>query len=272
MKAIKHLNLARQTKNDEFYTYYQDAERVFKLIKDKTKWTYILPFNDNGKAFHKLMQDYQVPHFVSEGDYKDVNYKQFQNGLVISNPPYSIFNEIIKFFYDNSIKFILICPVIKFTNRFIFEKFKNFEFDFRNVDINFFEKKDHGRVSAPGLVITNLFSWDVEDEFWKPVRIKNTSYEKYEDVLYVKKIGQDIRQLLTNFEKDNIDHVLLPISFLITKEAHSLRAWLYVLPYSILNGEKTFKRVLLNVREYRKYRDRVLANYSSKKTEEIKKD
>lgn len=244
----KHLNLAKKVKNDEFYTYYQDAEKVFKLIKDKTKWTYILPFNDNGKAFHKVMQDYQVPHFVSEGDYKDINYNQFQNGLVISNPPFSIFNEIIKFFYDNSIKFILICPLFKFANTFIFEKFKNFEFDFRNVNINFFEKKDNGRVSISGLVITNLYSWDLEDEFWKPKRIKNTSYEKYEDVIYVKKLGQDIRELLLNFEKDNIDHVILPISFLSTFEAHKLRQYLYILNSGvIINGKKSFKKIILDL-------------------------
>lgn len=248
MEINKHLNLAKKVKNDEFYTYYQDAEIVFKLIKDKTKWTYILPFNDNGKAFHKVMQDYQVPHFVSDGDYKNVNYDQFKNGLVISNPPYSILNEIIKFFYDNSIKFILICPLFKFSNTFIFEKFKNFELGFRNVNIRFFEKKDHGRVRAPGLIITNLCSLDIEDVFWKPERIKNTIYEKYEDVIYVKKLGQDIWKLLINFEKDNIDHVILPISFLTTFKAHKIRQYLYVLNNGVLiNGKKSFKKIILDL-------------------------
>jgi len=48
-----------------------------------------------------------VRPFYPNGDYQKVNYK---NSIVIDNPPFSIFTQIVRFFCERNIKFFLFAP------------------------------------------------------------------------------------------------------------------------------------------------------------------
>ena len=55
-----HLDRARATKDDEFYTLYSDVEKIFNIITNKKDYHFILPFNEtyNMEAKTKNIEDY----------------------------------------------------------------------------------------------------------------------------------------------------------------------------------------------------------------------
>ena len=105
-----HLDRAKAVKDDEFYTLFTDVEKIFEIIQNKEDYHFILPFNDSVSSFRKYCEINGLEHTIGIMDYKDFNYKNFPNALVVSNPPFSKFREIINFYMFYGIKFILVAP------------------------------------------------------------------------------------------------------------------------------------------------------------------
>ena len=92
-----HLDRARAVKDDEFYTLYSDVEKIFEIIPNKKDYHFILPFNDENSEFMKYCEQNNLDYTSVNMDYKDYNYN-IPNALVVSNPPFSKFREIINFY------------------------------------------------------------------------------------------------------------------------------------------------------------------------------
>ena len=89
-----HLDKARTAKDDEFYTLAEDVAKIFYIIPNKHDYHYILPFNDANSEFKKYCEIYNLDYTSGNMDYKDYDYF-VPNALVVSNPPFSKFREII---------------------------------------------------------------------------------------------------------------------------------------------------------------------------------
>lgn len=61
---------------------------------------------------YKVDKNNFVRPFVPGGDYQSENYKK--TDIVVDNPPFSIFSEILRFYTENNIKFFLFAPHLTF--------------------------------------------------------------------------------------------------------------------------------------------------------------
>ena len=118
-----HLNKSKLKKNDEFYTRYEDVKYYMNFWKDylKNKIIYC-PFDTDASAFVKYFKEelkagnireliYTSNNYEENGDIFD--YVSKNNGVVISNPPFSIYNKIINYFKSYDVKYIMIGPSLK---------------------------------------------------------------------------------------------------------------------------------------------------------------
>ena len=78
---------------DDCYT----PEIVYSAIAD---WV--------ANEYHLNKADFVCP-FYPGGDYERFDY---DNKIVVDNPPFSILSEIIKFYYDKNIRFFLFAPTL----------------------------------------------------------------------------------------------------------------------------------------------------------------
>ena len=142
MAKNNSLNNARNIKNDEFYTLYEDIERELKHYKDHFKnkiiycdcdnpkysnfWKYFfINFKDFG--LKKLISTYYSKKYsVCKTEYDGVNTKietlshngDFRNkecidllkksDIVITNPPFSIWSDFVNIVIDNDKDFIIV--------------------------------------------------------------------------------------------------------------------------------------------------------------------
>ena len=99
------LNKAKKEKNDEFYTLRSDVEEIFNNLDiDLSNYVVDLPFDCEKSHFYKYCKDNNINvNCDCKKDYK--NFKYSNNGVVISNPPFSILREMKK----NIILQLLIC-------------------------------------------------------------------------------------------------------------------------------------------------------------------
>ena len=140
---MKNINLhkARKTKNDEFYTFYEDIQKEIENYKDYLEnkivycncdnpeysqfWKY---FKDNFKKLKikKLISTYLSDNIAYKTDYNGITIEKTKlsgNGsfnseeclsilkevdVVITNPPFSIFSEYLSSLINNNKKFLVI--------------------------------------------------------------------------------------------------------------------------------------------------------------------
>lgn len=99
------------TPSDEYYTSAADAERLIvrlaPLIGDKMVY---LPFDAPESEFCNACNKFSIPFVHSWGDYrKNLDYmrKHADDTVVISNPPFSIWKQIVRDLNETGIKYYL---------------------------------------------------------------------------------------------------------------------------------------------------------------------
>ena len=142
MKSNKNLNLAKKTKNDEFYTRYEDIAKELPYYKEQLANKIIYCNCDNPKYsnFYKFFKDnfheYKLKSLIatyfntdkytnktvydgtkeiieplnSYGDFRSpscVNILQNAD-IVITNPPFSLFRDFVKLMFEYDKKFIIL--------------------------------------------------------------------------------------------------------------------------------------------------------------------
>lgn len=146
------MNNAKIVKNDEYYTLYSDISNELKHYKEELKNKDILCPCDYDFAKLTLEQQMNIlnhdpkeikdlcgfsRYFLTNPDkieFKSVTYahgdyetainefaKKHPNGVVITNPPFSLFRHFVKTLMDNKMKFLIIGGNTSLNNNYIFE-------------------------------------------------------------------------------------------------------------------------------------------------------
>lgn len=227
-----NLNKARKEKNDEFYTQYKDIEKECQHYVEhlKDQWIY-LPCDDEDSNFWKYFIDHfneyglkrltathinldGTPSYrldydgleVSKtslngnGDFRSEECTKIKNecDMVITNPPFSLFREFIKWLQDNTLqikKFLIIgsSNAIRYKDIFPFLKNREVFVHSANDTISFtmFFITDSGEIkSTSSIWFTNL----------------NRDYV-YRDLKLDKKYDADKYNHLLNYDCINVDKV-----------------------------------------------------------------
>ena len=246
-----HLDRARAVKDDEFYTLAEDVKKIFDIIHNKHDYHYILPFNDANSEFRKYCEQNNLDYTSGNMDYKDFDYN-IPNGLVVSNPPFSKFREIINFYMFYGIKFILVAPQSGLTYSNVFNYWKEWKLNPLFLSLTWFKRPDGSKKNVHCFLITNLPLYFFNDKktgninqnlFWEPKRLAKTEYHLINDnEIYIDKMGQDFKDFI--YAGNKYKKIYFPITSILTLTINAKRENCF-LNHGILkeNGKWTFKRL-----------------------------
>ena len=246
-----HLDRARAAKDDEFYTLYTDVEKIFDIIPNKKDYHFILPFNDANSEFKKYCEINNLDYTSGNMDYKDYDYN-IPNALVVSNPPFSKFREIINFYMFYGIKFILVAPQTGLTYSNVFNYWKEWKLNPLFLRIDWFKRPDGTKKDVICCLITNLPLYFFNDKetgninqnlFWEPKRLQKTEYHIINDnEIYIDKMGQDFKDFI--YTGNKYKKIYFPITSILTLTLNANRENCF-LKSGLLkeNGKKSFKRI-----------------------------
>ena len=246
-----HLEKAKLAKDDEFYTLYTDVEKIFEIIPNKKDYHFILPFNDENSSFKKYCEMHDLEHSSGNMDYKEFNYN-IPNGLVVSNPPFSKFREIINFYMFYGIKFILVAPQNGLTYSNVFNYWKEWKLSPLFLKIDWFKRPDGSKKDVRCHLITNLPLYFFNDKetgninqnlFWEPKRLQKTEYHIINDnEIHIDKMGQDFKGFI--YAGNKYKKIYFPFTSTLTLTINANRDNCF-LNHGLLkeNGKRTFKRI-----------------------------
>ena len=248
-----HLEKAKLAKDDEFYTLYSDVEKIFDIVPNKKDYHFILPFNDENSSFKKYCEINNLDYTSGNKDYKEFNYN-IPNALVVSNPPFSKFREIINFYMFYGIKFILVAPKIGLTYSNVFNYWKEWKLNPLYVRIDWFKRPDGSKKDVACYLITNLPLYFFNDKetgninqnlFWEPKRLPKTEYHIINDnEIYIDKMGQDFKDFVYSTKFKNYKKIYFPITATLSLTINANRENCFLnngLPLE--NGKRAFKRI-----------------------------
>ena len=246
-----HLEKAKLAKDDEFYTLYSDVEKIFEIIPNKKDYHFILPFNDGNSSFKKYCEINNLDYTSENKDYKEFNYN-IPNALVVSNPPFSKFREIINFYMFYGIKFILVAPQTGLTYSNVFNYWKEWKLNPLFLRIDWFKRPDGTKKDMNCFLLTNLPLYFFNDKetgninqnlFWEPKRLQKTEYHIINDnEIYIDKMGQDFKDFI--YTGNKYKKIYFPITAILTLTLNANRENCF-LNHGMLkeNGKRTFKRI-----------------------------
>ena len=249
----KHLNKAIAAKDDEFYTLYSDVEKIFEIIPNKKDYHFILPFNDDNSSFKKYCEINTLDHTSWSKDYKEFNYN-IPNALVVSNPPFSKFREIINFYMFYGIKFILVATQNALTYSNVFNYWKEWKLNPLYVRMNWFKRPDGSKKNVQCFLITNLPLYFFNDKetgninqnlFWEPKRLQKTEYHIINDnEIFIDKMGQDFKDFVYSTKFKNYKKIYFPITAILTLTINANRENCFINNGMLKeNGKSTYKRI-----------------------------
>ena len=245
------LNRARAAKDDEFYTLAEDVAKIFDIIPNKHEYHYILPFNDANSEFRKYCEQNNLDYTSGNMDYKDYDYI-IPNGLVVSNPPFSKFREIINFYMFYGIKFILVAPQTGLIYSNVFNYWKEWKLNPLFLSLTWFKRPDGSKKNVHCFLITNLPLYFFNDKktgninqnlFWEPKRLAKTEYHLINDnEIYIDKMGQDFKDFI--YAGNKYRKIYFPITSILTLTINAKRENCFLNQGMLKeNGKRTFKRI-----------------------------
>ena len=248
-----HLERAKATKDDEFYTLYSDVEKIFDIIPNKHEYHYILPFNDENSSFKKYCEINSLEHTSENKDYKEFNYN-IPNTLVVSNPPFSKFREIINFYMFYGIKFILVAPKLGLNYSNVFNYWKEWKLNPLFLRIDWFKRPDGTKKDMICFLLTNLPLYFFNDKetgninqnlFWEPKRLQKTEYHIINDnEIYIDKMGQDFKDFIYSTKFKKYKKIYFPITAISTLTINANRENCFLNNGMLKeNGKRTFTRI-----------------------------
>ena len=186
-------------------------------------------------------------------DYKDYDYN-IPNALVVSNPPFSKFREIINFYMFYGIKFILVTPKHGLTYRNVFNYWKEWKLNPLFLRIDWFKRPDGSKKDVICFLLTNLPLYFFKDKetgninqnlFWEPKRLAKTEYHIINDnEICIDKMGQDFKDFIysTKFKKHK--KIYFPITAISTLTLNANRENCFVVQGILKeNGKRTFTKI-----------------------------
>ena len=123
---VGYLTCDRTASGDEIYTPYYAVEPLFEFVpKDKTIWC---PFDEEWSAFYQMFTEkgYKVIRSSLADGQDFFTYKPSEEwDILISNPPFSKKDEVLKRAFYLQKTFALLLPVNSLQGKKRFEIFKN---------------------------------------------------------------------------------------------------------------------------------------------------
>ena len=246
-----HLEKAKLTKDDEFYTLYSDVEKIFEIIPNKKDYHFILPFNDGNSSFKKFCEINNLEYTSENKDYKEFNYN-IPNALVVSNPPFSKFREIINFYMFYGIKFILVAPLTGLTYSNVFNYWKQWKINPLYVRMDWFKRPDGTKKDVNCILLTNLPLYFFNDKetgninqnlFWEPKRLQKSEYHIINDnEIHIDKMGQDFKDFI--YTGNKYKKIYFPIRVILTLTLNANRENCFINQGMLKeNGKRTFQRI-----------------------------
>ena len=105
-------------KGDEYFTLDKDAEIIAQhIVKPMTIW---LPFNDEGKAFDRVLPQHGHKVICTDTDFFTTE-PPTGTQAVISNPPFSRKREVLKRLDELGLKYALIMPFMWLNDGIMFD-------------------------------------------------------------------------------------------------------------------------------------------------------
>ena len=220
-------------------------------IKNKKEDSLILTFNYAKRTKKKYCETYNLDYTSGNKDYKEFNYN-IPNALVVSNPPFSKFREIINFYMFYGIKFILVAPQNGLTYSNVFNYWKEWKLNPLFLKINWFKRPDGSKKNVQCYLLTNLPLYFFNDKetgninqnlFWEPKRLQKTEYHVINDnEIYIDKMGQDFRDFI--YTGNKYKKIYFPITAILTFTLNANRENCFI-NHGMLkeNGKRTFKRI-----------------------------
>ena len=100
------------TPSDEYYTLRKDAERILLTLAGRIgdKVVY-MPFDTHESEFVKACENFGIPYVHSWDDYRnnlDYMREHAEDTVIVSNPPFSIWKQIVRDLNETGIKYYLI--------------------------------------------------------------------------------------------------------------------------------------------------------------------
>ena len=247
------LNRARAAKDDEFYTLEEDVAKIFDIIPNKHDYHYILPFNDANSEFNKYCEQNNLDYTSGNMDYKDYDYNM-PNALVVSNPPFSKFREIINFYMFYGINFILVVPLHCLTYSNVFNYWKEWKLNHLFLRIEWFKRPDGSKKDVGCFLLTNLPLYFFNDKetgninqnlFWEAKRLQKTEYHVINDnEIYIDKMGQDFKDFIYSTKFKKYKKIYFSIRAILTLTLNANRENCFLNNGTIKeNGKRTFKRI-----------------------------
>ena len=143
--------------NDEFYTKYEDVEMCLDNF-DLAGLKIWLPFDNNKSAFVKYCKRKGLNFKNTSDDYKNHLDKEFKwCDCVISNPPFSLYQEIWQDLSLPNKKFLLLAPLLAIERPYIFKAFKNKEINIFNIyNSMIFDTPENKEKSINCIWLTNM--------------------------------------------------------------------------------------------------------------------
>lgn len=201
---------AKQTKNDEFYTQYEDIEKELsnypvKYFKDKViycpcdvgvEWldvprsNFIKYFEDNKKrlGYKKLLHT-----SLQEGyDFRSEECKQYfeEADIVVTNPPFSLFREFVSILEYNKLQYIIIGTNNAVTYKKIFPLLKNNKLFLGYTIPNKYKQSNGKLFNVASYWYTNINVSKCKEPLLLTKIYDNTMYQKYDnyDAIEINKI------------------------------------------------------------------------------------
>lgn len=264
----EHLRMAKIVIDDEYYTLMDDITYYMYFFKDYMKNRVIyLPFDGEESNFTKFFKTYGEALGIKDLIYTSNHYKEngaifeyvsANDGLVVTNPPFSILSEILDYFKQYHISYVMLSPYTKVSNKsFLSDVFNRVIFESLEI-VNGFRRPD-GTVSNVNCNwINNIKSTQKEEkqrrEEERKRKVKNQPdvyNEKGENLskIYSPCIYFDNLYDFKHEDKTGFKYVIVPLTFVKDEENLTNYEFISILR-PVINGKKIFSRILLRNKQY----------------------
>ena len=299
MARNRNLNKARTSKNDEFYTLYEDIENELQHYKSKfkdkvvycncddyRKSNFFKYFKDNfnrlglklliathyvdnsvdifdiEKRVYAYRATYDgkvtmVERLLGNGDFRSVECVNIlkEADVVVTNPPFSLFRELVKLIVDNDKRFVLIGNQNTVATNYIYNLFrdnrlwcgKGFKGNathFETYYDDYASSADHrdGKVRVSGVVWYTNVQYEIDKKYIELTReYRDGEYDKYDDYEAIEV------SFVKDIPKDYCGTMGVPIS-IVEKFNHEQFEIVGDLFTPSLKGKKCYKRIPISHR------------------------
>lgn len=162
--------ISQAKKFDKLYTPRYGVLPILEFIHKNMK--IILPFDTEQSEFYKVLKEkgYQVwtGHMKTGQDFFEGDYSNYH--IIISNPPYSIKDKVLKKLYDIGKPFMMLLPVTALSSKRRFGMFSE-----HGIELLVFDKRINFTGNSDRWFSTAYFCWKVLPE---PLMFRRLEVEK----------------------------------------------------------------------------------------------